>query len=108
MTLSLEYLAGLVDGEGCIRLNPSGKGKYRRYYPRLQVTNTYLPILEQLKEQFGGCITEKKNNRPDWSTAYDWRVNGDTARTILTSLIPYLIIKKEKAVEVLSNDQKGD
>lgn len=106
--ISLEYLAGLVDGEGCIRLHPSNKGKYRKYYPRLQVTNTYKPILDMLVDHYGGAIhTDSFGPRkPNWKVKHDWRISGDKARDLLNQLLPYLIIKKDKAIEVLTGDQK--
>ena len=108
MSISLEYLAGLVDGEGCIRLHPSNKGKYRKYYPRLQVTNTYKPIIDLLVEEYGGaCHSSSNKNKPHWKEKYDWRLSGDKARELLTELIPYLIIKKDKAIWVLQGDQKA-
>jgi len=100
------YLAGLVDGEGCIRLHPSNKGKYRKYYPRLQVTNTYLPLLEMLVDSYGGAIHGPKFSKQATKPCYDWRITGDKAREILKSLVPLLIVKKEKAIEVLSGDNK--
>lgn len=106
--ISLEYLAGLVDGEGCIRLHPSNKGKYRKYYPRLQVTNTYRPILDMLVDQFGGAIHSSLNKKkPNWAEKHDWRLTGDKARELLNQLLPYLIIKQGKAKEVLLGDQKN-
>ncbi len=106
--LSLEYLAGLVDGEGCIRLHPSNKGKYRKYYPRLQVTNTYKPILDLLVDQFGGAIhSDKFPRKANWKIKHDWRISGDKARELLNQLLPYLVIKKEKAILVLQGDQKS-
>lgn len=105
--ISLEYLAGLVDGEGCIRLHPSNKGKYRKYYPRLQVTNTYKPILDMLVDQYGGAIHSAKTPQKEgWKIKHDWRLTGDKARELLNQLLPYLIIKQEKAKEVLLHDQK--
>lgn len=106
MTLSFEYLAGLIDGEGYISLRPSNKGKYRKYYPRIQVTNTYKPILDLLVEELGGTITPKRNKNPNWKEGYDWRLHGDAARKLLQDLLPYLIIKKEAAIITLKGDQK--
>lgn len=106
--ISLEYLAGLVDGEGCIRLHPSNKGKYRKYYPRLQVTNTYKPILDMLVDQFGGAVHSGKFPvKENWKIKHDWRLTGDKARELLSQLLPYLIIKQGKAKEVLLGDQKN-
>jgi hypothetical protein len=104
--ISLEYLAGLVDGEGCIRLASSNKGKYKKYYPRLQVTNTYKPICDTLVLEFGGAIHIKRNKNPNWKTGYDWRLSGDAARNLIKQLEPLLIIKKEDALKTLAGDEK--
>ena len=106
--LSLEYLAGLVDGEGHVALRSSNKGKYKKYYPSIQVTNTYKPIIELLQAQYGGGIRHYVHkNHPHWKDKYDWVANGDTARQLLTQLIPFLVIKKEAALAALTGDQKG-
>ena len=108
--ISLEYLAGLVDGEGCIRLTQTNGGKQGGklyYYPRLQVTNTFKPIIEELQKEFGGGVRHSSSkNHPNWKDKYDWVADGDTARTILKQIVPYLRIKKDRAIEVLSLDQK--
>lgn len=104
--MNIDYLAGLVDGEGCIRLHPSNRGEYRKYYPRLQVTNTYKPLLELLVSTYGGAISGPKRSKISQKDTYDWRITGDKARKLLQDLIPLLIIKKEKAIEVIKNDQK--
>ena len=105
--LSYEYVAGLVDGEGCIRLTPSGEKRYLRYYPRLQVTNTYVEVLVMLKEQFGGYIGKPKRRPDSTKDCFDWRIDGDGARSLLHNLLPFLVIKREKALAVLAGDQKG-
>ena len=106
--ISIEYLAGLVDGEGHIRLTTSNKGKYRKLYPRLQVTNTYKPIIEELQVQYGGGIRHSVHkNKPHWKDKYDWVLDGDKARNMLEELIPYLKIKRRNAMDVLIGDQKA-
>lgn len=104
--MEISYLAGLVDGEGCIRLHPSNKGIYRKYYPRLQVTNSYKLLLDMLVSQYGGAIHGPKRGSISTKDCWDWRITGDKARQLLIDLIPFLIVKKEKAIEVLSKDDK--
>lgn len=104
--MDLHYLAGLVDGEGYIRLCPSNRGKYRKYYPQLQVTNTYKPLLESLVSTFGGSINGPKRSKIATKDCWDWRISGDKARQLLNELLPLLIIKQDKAKMVLSGDQK--
>ena len=105
MQISIEYLAGMVDADGCICSHKSGK-IYR--YPRLQVTNTSWKLILELLENFGGHSIQKHVkgegtfiHRQD---CYDWRLDGDKARILIAKLIPFLVIKREKALLVLLND----
>ncbi len=104
--MNIDYLAGLVDGEGHIRLCPSNKGKYRKYYPQIQITNTYKPLLELITTIYGGSILGPKRSKNATKDCWDWRLSGDKARQLLKQLLPILIIKQEKANYVLLNDQK--
>lgn len=104
--ISWQYIAGLIDGEGCIRAHPSNKGKYRKYYPRVQITNTHTGVLIAICEQLGGAICGPKRRPDSKHDCWDWRLTGDGARNVLRETLPYLIIKKEKALEVLAKDCK--
>lgn len=108
--LSYRYLAGMVDADGCIQAHQSGihtSGlKYR--YPRLQVTNTNWSLIEDLINSFGGHSIKKhskgKGTFPNRRDCYDWRLDGDSARELIQSIMPYLRIKYKKAVDVLLLD----
>lgn len=106
----ISYIAGLVDADGCIRLHPSNKGKYRKYYPRVQITNTCRELMDALVEQFGGAIHGPKRRtdgiRNSTKDCWDWRITGDKCRQLLSNMIPFLFIKKEKAIKVLNQDNK--
>ena len=107
---AIEYVAGIVDGEGHIGCYQSGPRKYNHLYPRIGVTNTDLSLLEQLQQQFGGTINPKsygKKGKPEnWNQGYDWRCSGDTARNLIKELIPYLWVKKKQAIDTLFADMK--
>ena len=109
--ISYQYLAGLVDADGYVGLHPSGTKKYRKYYPRLNVTNTCKEVLDALVENFGGTIHEKKPGKnstfPHRKKCWDWRTTGNTARNLIRRILPFLIIKRTKAIQVLEQDQKG-
>ena len=100
MRLSHEYLAGLFDGEGCITAGywaadcrtPEGKARFR-----VLLTNTYLPILEMVRRQYGGHIFAEKQWNPKWATRYAWSALADVAARFLIDAEPYLIIKREQA-----------
>lgn len=94
-TLTLEWIAGFVDGEGCISI-PAARG-----YPRLIVTNTNLTILRSMRAFFGGAgnITQKRRGpgergvKPCWQ----WICWNRHARTVLVQLRPHLILKAAEA-----------
>lgn len=108
MEISIQYLAGMVDADGCILSHKSGK-IYR--YPRLQVTNTSWKLIEELISNFGGHSVKRhvkgKGTFINRQDCYDWRIDGNSARKLIEKLIPYLVIKKEKALQVLINDSKN-
>lgn len=85
----LAYVAGFVDGEGCILLE-------RRGYLRLEITNTGLPTLLFIQGIIGGSVA-KKSHKVN-KTVYRLRVSGAAAKDAITRLQPYLIEKQSQAV----------
>lgn len=56
------YLAGILDGEGCLSLG--GRLNARYITPTVQVTNTRYELLLWLHSRFGGSIYQTKEQRP--------------------------------------------
>ena len=55
--LTCAYFAGLFDGEGCFNIRihrPSKKPDSSHYMCRICITNTNLPMIEWIMENFGG------------------------------------------------------
>ena len=101
--LSWKYLAGLIDGEGCIDVQIS-KGVYVR--PRLRigmsvVADQLRPMLENLMP---GTTTfsYRRQENPAWQDS--WSISWDGYRRcnkILRNVVKHLILKKEQARFVL-------
>jgi hypothetical protein len=92
----LAYAAGIIDGEGCIRANKQ-KGKVSPVL-RIHVTNTDERLVELLKGWFGGYIwKETKQYMPNAKIRFVWEVSAKRAEVVLRSIIPYLVLKKERA-----------
>lgn len=53
MSLTLQWLAGFFDGEGSITVYSNGSGNF---YPKVTITNTYLPTMKAIQAQFGGTL----------------------------------------------------
>lgn len=91
------YMAGIVDGEGCIRLSSSRNGVAT---VQMEVTMSYkaLPLLKKIQATYGGnCIRIKRDPRPSRATTHSWRLIGRPCTPLLQRLLPHLLIKQPQA-----------
>ncbi len=96
----IAYLAGIIDGEGCISFGGRLKKKYVTV--TLQITNTNRTLIDWLSENLGGSIYERRDIRPNRKQSWLWSCAGRRATEIIRTVSPYLIVKKEQAEVVLS------
>jgi hypothetical protein len=98
----LAYLAGILDGEGSVSIACIRPKKGRAYFqPRVFVTNTGLDLIIWLEEHFGASTTETQSPIANRRLLYVAKWTGDKALTLLTVVLPYLIVKRERAALVL-------
>lgn len=91
MRLTLEYVAGLFDGEGNIWLNP------RRHGQILSITNSNRQVLE-LVRRFFACGTIQHVKLKTGKFLHRWRIcHHIPVNNILRRLLPYLVIKRKVA-----------
>lgn len=93
MKLSLEYVAGFIDGEGCLTYTLCRT----TVMPRLLVVNTNLDILLKLKNQFGGNISQLSRTKNNWKIGYQWALVGQKSINLIKEIFPFLNIKREQA-----------
>jgi len=99
--LSWKYIAGFVDGEGCIDIQAS-KGDY--IIPRLRIALAAegKEVLDILQTNFGGSLFLRKSKNPNWSDAYSWEITGyKRVASFLRNIVNHLIIKKQQARFIL-------
>ena len=97
------YAAGLVDGEGSVRITERGAQggtalRRGQYTLMVELTNTSLPMIDWLVARFGGSVSYAKANpirnaREKWH----WRVAANKALYVLDAVWPYLITKRQQA-----------
>ncbi|MDO5535856.1 MAG: hypothetical protein Q4F65_14560 [Propionibacteriaceae bacterium] len=97
--MDIAYVAGLIDGEGCIHLG-TRKGTYRARVT-VGMTEVALPLLRELQEEWQGSIYCSRQPTEKWAGAWVWSVQGAPARVLLESLTPHLRLKKEQATLAL-------
>jgi len=97
----LAYVAGIVDGEGCITLARTGirNSKNTSISLFVTVTNTNIWIIEWLKFAFGGTIytNRKRNETTNRKAVYTWGLYTLSALEFLKLIYPYLRLKKPQA-----------
>jgi hypothetical protein len=100
------YLAGLVDGEGCISIAWTiPKKGHIVPRPFLVITLKHASreekLLYQLKEKYGGRIVI--NDKPEGRTkVISWTLSRNKElRNLLTAIKPYLMLKREEAELVI-------
>lgn len=97
--IDLGYVAGIVDGEGWIRLG----GKDNKFI-RMAVSMTDLDVLERCQfitdlGKITGPYIKRKGNKNIWY----WSINSNDAAALLMTIYPLLSMRRQqKIVEVLS------
>lgn len=100
------WLAGVIDGEGSIGLYNYGKQGRR---VMVQVTNTNEAFVAKVRMVVGAgssvmrCYyTSKLANNPRKLPVYQWGLKGSIRCVeVLKQIVPYLIIKREKALNII-------
>lgn len=96
--LQLAYIAGLFDGEGSIILYDRGYGG--RLQLRATVSNTFEGVMDWLVQvlRTGTVVRHVHPVETGYKDSLTWQCYGQNAVKLLTLLLPWLIIKKERAV----------
>jgi hypothetical protein len=105
----LAYTAGIIDGEGCIKVyKVDAKICHRphnRYTLNVQVSMTDKKLIYWLKQKFGGYFYKHSfiiKNHPSWKLQYRWMLQNQHCWKFLIDILPYLKIKKIHAYRALS------
>jgi DNA-binding CsgD family transcriptional regulator len=94
----IAWLAGFMDGEGCIYLQTK-----QQHSVEITLANTEREVMCAIYERMQmGVLNETTYSKSEWKTKYTWRIrNYDDACSLLTRLLPFLVIKRAKAEEAI-------
>ncbi len=98
------YSAGLIDGEGWIRIK-CGNGRQRdRYYVTVAVKMTDEAVIRWLAATWDGSVSgpnqpSNPNGRPSWTWSVTHRI---LTESVLAQIQPYLKVKATHAVNALA------
>lgn len=93
---SVEYAAGLIDGEGFIGISHTQADTYNIRVAVAMVTKGS-PILDRMHRAFGGHVSEMKPESERNAAKTRWTVDGAAAAAFLDRVEPHLILKGEQA-----------
>ncbi len=99
--LSWKYIAGFIDGEGCIDLTVT-HGKYIQ--PRVRITQAAIgkDVLDVLSTNHGGKVYLRRSQNANWQDAYSWELTGySPVCMLLRNVANHMIVKKEQARLIL-------
>jgi hypothetical protein len=100
------YIAGIIDGEGCLRIDSGKNGRGTvKYCITVSVSNTNFGLIEYLNKitNVGSVFLVKKkgNRRPQLR----WMVFSKQAEEFINQILPFLRVKKPQA-EILLESRK--
>jgi hypothetical protein len=97
---SYAWLAGIIDGEGCIRISQywNKREKCRGYDLVVAVTMTHSPTLTLIKQICHvGKIYKEAPRGLNRKPTYKWMSSDRQAAAVLRSCLPFMVTKKDQA-----------
>ena len=98
------YIAGLVDGEGCIGVYKRNYYKENwspRYSAYVAITNTNYAVLDWVQSLYGGSLSKKKRYYKIHKQGYVLQIRDSELKVFLKDILPYLRIKERQAKLVI-------
>lgn len=95
--LELAWMAGFIDGEGCLTVQRTKHAydQFAYFQPVVTVAQIHRHPLEDFARVFGRAVhSQTKGNGRAY---YYWTVYGTRAKEVLTALRPYLRVKQRQA-----------
>lgn len=105
--ISDEYTAGFFDGEGSVGCSLGGGDGGKIPTLRVTVSNTYLPVLEELHASYGGRIYRQKPvDASRHKVIWKWCLESTREVFIfLRAISPYLRVKQDVVNIVLEYEE---
>jgi len=101
--ISKQYIAGYVDGEGCLSASKRKDKSYRRGYTVFVITSissTTPSVLLEIQSVYGGsiCLKTRGENHKELSVL---TLAPNACAKLLKDILPYLVLKKKQAHLIL-------
>ena len=92
-----KYLAGLIDGEGCIDVQITNN-VYVRPRLRIGMADNAITLLGLIQNSCGGYITHRESKNEKWQSSSCLELSGyKQACPVLRNIVNHLFLKREQA-----------
>ena len=96
--VDIAWLAGIIDGDGCISVVKVGTKEKRGFRARVVVGNTSFTMIERIYDLVGfGYVNKFKTNNNNHKDVYQWVLQSQRAASFLATVYPYLVVKQKQA-----------
>jgi hypothetical protein len=109
-TEDLAWLAGFIDGDGCIGIyctrsgprasHPKAKD-YTHYQPRITIGQKNGDVLDEVRRLVGAGSVSKRGTTSAGNMMRQWVLTGEPAKELLAELVPFLRAKKHAAYRAM-------
>lgn len=97
------YLAGLIDGEGCISVVRLMKRNHFNYVSRIQISLTNKDVLDWVRDFTKvGTVVPRKSKFANRKMAWLWVVESNRAVRVSKIIQPFLKIKSKQIKNLLA------
>jgi hypothetical protein len=86
----IPYLAGIIDGEGCIAIRTDNNGEL------IIIRMRDCDVLALIQDRFGGSLIKTYDKKYDTYT-FQYLIANIKANNLIKQVYPFLILKKENA-----------
>lgn len=105
--IDLAYCAGLIDGEGCIRVKRAKAYRCQgrvtpSYHASVQIRMVDEPAIRFIAETLGGWYYPEKPHLAQGRPLFCYQASDKAAEALLRALLPYLRVKREAALNVIA------
>ena len=95
--MSWGFVAGIIDGEACVRLNRYEQNGQMTITPRITIYNTNLALLEEIKSKIGmGSISGRERSNPNSKDLHELNFKRDEIAQIVSLCSQHIVAKKQQ------------
>jgi hypothetical protein len=97
--LPLDYIAGYLDGDGCIRIEKRVRPMRNAplYRPVVTCGSVCPAVPSAMKEMFGGSVSIRRTRIPNHKPLYLWTRTENRTALFLQEISRHLVIKRDQA-----------